>query len=238
MIDVTTIATLRPDILDRTLASIRRYVRSHHIFFLILDIAPVGENGFCQQDVYDVAKTHFGLIRCRMETVSPQAEAQKWVWSKAVTKFVLQWEDDWEALSVVDLDRDVLPKFDANPRLAMVFFDRHGKSVRDYPGYHGMFKQAGNRYFMRVKHKNFGGPPALIRQSFIRAALPLLKDDECLDVTCERQDAQEFLRQWDFGVLTAEDNNGLVRDIGKAWMKKNGFKKIKRGAKGFHWLKI
>ena len=64
--------------------------------------------------------------------------------------------------------------------------------------------------------------------------MPYMRDDECLDVTCERADVQGFLKRWKFYVWTHCDGP-VVRDIGKVWMKKNGFKKDKRSSVGFRW---
>jgi hypothetical protein len=234
-IDITTIATIRPDILRTTLGSLKKYLCYPGGFRLILDIAPVGEKGRDRVDVIWVAKDFFTHQTVRLLDVSHQAEAQKWVWSISSSPQVVQWEDDWQLLRKICV-REVCSIF-ADPTVAMVSFDREGKSAKDYSGYKNMFEQVDRNLYRRIKHLNFGGPPAIINREYLKWALPYMRDNECLDVTCERADAQGFLRGWKFYVMT-HDDGPLVRDIGKAWMKKNGFKKEKRSSEGFRWQKI
>ena len=235
-IDITTISTIRPSIIEKTFQSVKEnFCIAGHNFRLILDVAPIGENGYTRADVVEVGERYFDHRVVRLVKSSPQAEAQKWVWSVSTSDYVLQWEDDWELLRRICF-RELVLNF-VDPTLAMVFFDREGKSVKDYKGYKGMFKQLDDNLYERTEYFNFGGPPALISQKFLQQALPYMRNNECLDVTCERADVQGFLKGWKFYVSTHPDGP-VVRDIGKPWMKKHGFKKDKRSAVGFRWLKV
>jgi hypothetical protein len=235
-IDITTISTIRPDIIKQTFQSLAKYLCCKGGFRLILDVAPVGEDGIERMDVVKVAKDFFPRQIVRLLDVSNQSEAQKWAWSMALSDYVVQWEDDWQLLHRLCLEqvKDIMIN---DSKVAMIFFDREGKSVKDYPGYEGMFKQIDDNLYQRVKHLNFGGPPALISREYLKWALPYVQDNECLDVTCARSDSQDFLKCWKFYVLTS-DQGPFVRDLGKPWMKAHGMRRIKRTSVGMKWVKV
>jgi hypothetical protein len=238
-IDITTISTLRPDVLWSALISVRDNLRWAPGFRLILDVAPVPAcSECCQTDVVGAALRIFPNLISRTNTVSLQAEAQKWVWGRAESEFVVQWEDDWVLLIPVDLAR-VLMFFEDRPRLAMLFFDRREKPVEYHPGYQGMFEEVEPGFFLRTTAKNFGGPPAVIRRSYLRMALEFMNDNEALDLTCRRPECQAFLEQWEFGVLTDPAGRaGLVEDIGKRWRAVRGLRMRKDTPLGVQWEKV
>lgn len=234
-IDITTISTLRPDVLWVALNSVKNNLHYLGDFRLILDVAPIGDERVKQSDVVRVAKHIFPNILARTNAVSMQAEAQKWVWWRSESPFIIQWEDDWNLLHPIGL-RIILKHFEQRPNLAMVFFDRREKPVGNYSGYQGMFSEVEPGFYLRNTFKNFGGPPAVIRRSYLNAALPFLRDDEALDITCRRPECQEFLNRWEFGVL--EDplgRSGLVEDIGKPWREKRGLRMRKDTPVGVRW---
>lgn len=234
-IDIAMISTLRPDIITTTLSSIKSRVKYGGDLRLILDVAPVGEKGVTQADIADVARGFFDNVVARTRRVSLQAEAQRWVWSKSTSEHVLQWEDDWEAMANIDLDK-LVPLFDRHPECAMVFLDRVGKSVRAYEGYRGMFERVETGVYKRIKHKNFGGPPALVCRPFLLGVCEHIKDNESLDTTCRAKAGQRFLRPWEF-LVYAPNNRGLVRDIGKPWLAARGLRMEKKSSKGVRWVK-
>ena len=127
-IDITTISTIRPGIIETTFASLKKNLCiGDQEFRLILDIAPIGEKNKTRADVEAVAKHYFDWRVVRVIDESLQAEAQIWVWSVANSDYIVQWEDDWELLRKVCF-KDVVLAF-VDPAVAMVFFDREGKSV-------------------------------------------------------------------------------------------------------------
>lgn len=238
-IDITMIATMRPEVITQTLGSITQYVKCKSGLRLILDVAPVGvDEGVNQEDIVAIAKEIMGdeNVIARTRKVSLQAEAQRWVWSRSESEHVLQWEDDWVATRTVNLD-NIIPLFDEFPDTAMVFIDRVGKSVRNYQGYHGMFRNVKRNVYRRIKHKNFGGPPAVICRPFIVGVCNHIKDDESLDITCRTKAGQKFLKDWEFLVYSTSPH-GMVSDIGKMWRAQHGLKMSKKTKYGVRWEKI
>lgn len=236
-IDITTIATLRPEVLRRALASVRERLIFEGNWRLILDVAPVGDLRWSQSEVIAAAREVFPSMVARANSVSHQAKAQKWVWNQANTDFILQWEDDWVLMCPLEI-AGVLKIFENRPKLGMIFFDRAEKPVATYPPYQGMFDQVHPGFYLRRRAKNFGGPPAVIRREYLFGVLPFVRACESLDTTCRSPEAQAFLANWEIGVITnpVDEPQGLVKDIGKEWRQARGFKMKKNTPWGVRWL--
>ncbi len=241
MIDIVMTASIRPMIVQKTLLSIKRYI-DYRPLRLIVDVAPVGDPAFTQQDVVDVIKTEFNSIghlcsTTRVLSDSPQAEALKWTWRTSSTDFVLQWEDDWVLRKELWMD-DVLRIMKGSDNLGMLYFDRYKKSILDYPGYEGVFSKVYNNWASRVKGKSLGGPPAILQQRYIKKVLPILKDNVCLDTLSPTRIAQAVLHSFVTGVYVGLDRKGnYVEDIGKAWRKQHNLKMVKKTDRGVTWIK-
>jgi hypothetical protein len=234
-IDITMIAALRPSVVNKTLQSLTSNVKTEKSLRLIMDVAHVGEAGVKQKDIVDIAKSHFDDVVSRTRRVSLQAEAQRWVWNSSLSEHVLQWEDDWVLSTEIDVDKVGL-LFDRYPNTAIIFMDRIGKSVRDYEGYRGMFERVEGGVYRRVKHKTFGGPPALVCRPFLLGVCEHIKDNESLDTTCRTPEGQRFLKDWE-NLVFAPNERGLVYDIGKRWRREQGLVMKKKTNKGVLWVK-
>ncbi len=246
-VDICMTAALRPDIVVQTLESIKTNMSLmvsaafFHSFRLIVDIANVGDTQYTQQDVVDaIGNTVPGwdvIIRA-LPAGSVQAEALRWTWETSDSSFILQWEDDWVLEKPTSL-QVLLRAFLSFKRLGMLYLDRTGKSVLDYPGYSkGTFEKVGNGFYRRKKGKSLGGPPAVLSRQYINAVMPLLDGVTCLDVLSPTKKAQKVLSNWDLFVFTGLDNKGsLVRDIGKEWRASRGLKMVKNTERGVTWVK-
>ena len=242
MIDITmTAIVLRSEILRETLISLVKNLKYSNPLRLIIDVAPAANSSFTQHDLYKVASTYFdnAHLICRMVEESKQAEAIKWMWSKSESDFVLHWEDDWVLTRGLDLDK-IENLFFKHYTLGMLYFDRCQKSVLDYPGYKGVFAQSemAPSIYIRLKGKSLGGPPALLRKSYKEAVLPLMKDNECLDITSRTKGAKKLLEEWETCVYVGESGKGrLVKDIGTAWRESKGLKMKKNTPRGVTWVR-
>ena len=238
MIDVAMTASIRPDVIIRTLESIGTNI-TYRPLRLIVDISHVGEvHKYSQDYCIEVIKnccTQYGIdLVYRKLPLSLQAEALKWTWSKADTDFVLQWEDDWVLLQKIDIT--VLMQLMNKHQFGMLYFDRYKKSVVDYPGYKGVFNKLTNNTYVRIKGKSLGGPPALLKKEYIKAVLPLIKDEVCLDTISPTKEVQEVLKNWSIGVYYHTKGN-LVKDIGKEWKERNNLIMRKNTKVGVQWIK-
>ena len=239
MIDITmTAIACRPEILEQTLVSLSENLKSSKPLRLIIDIAPGRELGGSQGLLFSIAMLYFEQeLICRMVDPSLQAEAIKWAWLRSNAEFVLHWEDDWVLTRGLDLDK-VEECFDFYPNIGQVFFDRYKKSVLDYPGYKGKFTKVNPTFYLRNMPTGLAGPPALLLNDYKSGVLPLIKNNQCLDITSRGNAAKEFLSLWRVGMYMGEDGKGnLVKDIGKSWRVERGLKMKKKTPRGVTWIK-
>ena len=245
MIDITMTACIRPDIFERTLKSIGENI-DYRPLRLIVDVAPIGitnkySSEYMVEFIQSICNKYDIQVTTRALAVSWQSEALRWTWKEAITPYVLQWEDDWVLRQKLDLYMlvDLMQK---HYNIGMIYFDRYQKSVLTHKQYKGFFINSKSAYndniYIRIKDKTLGGPPALLSREYMRQVIPIIKDNECLDITSESKKAQELLKSWILCVYTGDGNKGnLVEDIGKEWLANHNFKRIKRTDKGVQWIK-
>jgi hypothetical protein len=235
IIDIAMTAALRPDILAQTLHSINENLRWRDGFRLIIDIAPVGDSQFTQDDVEQVAYSFFPDSIVRKLPVSHQAEALKWSWRAAESKYIFQWEDDWILRSSVDVSR-ILDFAQQDFNCAMIYLDRFKKPVCSYPGYSGAFRYLRDGFWERLKGKSLGGPPALLSKRYADAVCDMITGYDCLDTLSHKESVRHFLSQWNIYVYTGNQRDGLVEDIGKQWKLDRGLIRTKRSSVGVKWI--
>jgi hypothetical protein len=124
-IDITMTAVVRPAIVDQVLRSIvERICKEYRDYFrLIINIDPVGEKDFTQQDVLRVAREHFPYIKARMPDTPSFPLALRWCWEQAETEYVLHTEDDFKFAKDIDIEH-AISVLDRHKKLAMLRFDR------------------------------------------------------------------------------------------------------------------
>ena len=95
MLDITTTATIRPNLFRQTLKSF-----TDNLFVnrkecrLILNVDPIGED-VDPVKVVEVGKSFFDNIIYNIPDKSNFAQACKWCWSNTNSEFVFHLEDDW-----------------------------------------------------------------------------------------------------------------------------------------------
>jgi hypothetical protein len=242
MIDIVMTAAIRPEIVKRTLLSIRDNI-DYRPLRLIVDIAPVGDPDNTQEKTLEMIQSICNkysaiIVIPRMLVISYQAEALRWTWKEALSDYVFQWEDDWVLRRPVKMN-NLISIMEKHPKLGMLYLDRHRKSVLDYPGYRGVFKRHNKRLYIRKKGKSLGGPPALLRKTYMQDVIPLIQDKVCLDTMSHMPATKLLLSSWDLAVYMGESGKGnLVDDIGKEWRKKKKLKMVKKTNQGVQWQKI
>lgn len=96
-IDITTTATLRPEILEKTFSFFWEHIFSHYDYDyrLIINVDPIGDESYSQEDVLDVAKSFFSHINYNFPDKNSFPKAVKWVWSHSYSDYVFHLEDMW-----------------------------------------------------------------------------------------------------------------------------------------------
>ena len=227
-IDITMVASLRPDVVRKTLTSLKKNLIYDGKFRLIFTVAPTGQTEYTQHDLIKIIQPFFNKNITRISNSLSQAEAQKWVWQKSKSDFVLQWEDDWVLLEPLKIKN--LFNILNSDTAAMFFFDVKRKTiVGKAQRYKSFFKKVQPNIYLRTGNQTFGGPPALVSQKFIQQSLTRLEDNERFDRTANKPDNQKFLQGYNFYVYTSPHNSrGIVADIGRKWMTKINMKKNRK----------
>jgi len=105
MIDITMTATVRPYILERTLDSFFENMlkNTKRDLRLILNVDPIGDEDYRQEDVLIVAKKYFKDIVYNFPDKPGFCEAVIWCWKNTVAPYIFHLEDDWILMRNVDL---------------------------------------------------------------------------------------------------------------------------------------
>jgi hypothetical protein len=230
-IDITMTATLRPEIITRTLDSILNCVigRKTDRFRLILNIDRIGDKVKPKEIIRPAAERFKDLIFNIADSPS-FPKAVKWVWSQATARFIFHIEDDWifsRKIEVDDMIR-ILDKYEEVSSLRLSKYNTRPSEVIKQFECKWRYNEDGF-YIADRWEKQFGLNPILIKKQFIDEALPRMVDH----VNPEKQFrmSQEYMvpviKKWKYGLYTTPGAKALVTDIGRDWSKPRGFLKPK-----------
>jgi len=221
-IDVVTIGTLRPDILEFTLLSFhRKFLRQFQRARLIINIDPIGDERRSTDDVLRICAKYFSEITHRCPDQPHFATAVKWAWEQVETEIFLHLEDDWLLKRKVDATR-IVRGFEADPDLASLRFNLTRNPSR------------GPLYFQ--------GPslnPSVIRRRFLEEVLPFFSPhlDPEKQYTYPNDARREVLAHWRHMLYGEPGEASYVLDIGKKWRRFHGFAKWQPGSGELSWRK-
>lgn len=245
-LDICTTATLRPGILDRTLASFRKHLFREGLaeYRYIINVDPAGE-GCPAEDVLAVARRHFDEVVFNAPDEPNFPRAVRWCWMQLRSEYMFQLEDDWELLEPIDLS-DMARIMDERPALAQLRLSMFpGKGTPERP----LLRQ-WNRYIdwngeffevPRERKRSLGycGHPAIMRSAFIERVRGHLVDRWCPEKTLKGHSAlmRHILAQWEFGVYHQPFARPTIRDIGRRWRAEQGWYKH-RGHSFHRWIPL
>lgn len=233
MIDLTVTACIRPQIIRRTLSSFKRNLFKDVPCRLILNVDQVGEYG-TKYEIYNIAQQFFKGI-CRITETPSFPEAFIWTWSQTKRDFVFHLEDDWELLRPVDIYAmfRIMEKYEDLAVLRLPYKSTGLQSAKNWKyffPFNGDFFECPEELRQEV---GFCGHPSLIRGEFVRRAVVHLDPKKNPEKQFHHGNPgliAEVLR-WRYGVYAGPNEPAAIRDIGRKWMVKEGFKKA--GNKAF-----
>jgi len=223
-LDITTTATIRPHILEKTLRSFVRNLFRGFDCRLIINIDPVGDARHTVEDVLAVARKHFSTVIWRIPETAHFTRAVKWTWSQVESDFFFNLEDDWQLVHCLSLGK-MLEVMAANPRLAILRLPK-GQSTMDRCQVSAASTER-KWYIWNGSYweppagmpGNYCGMPSLIRTEWMRPVLKDMPDD----VNHERfskllaRDGDPRIGLWTFGAYTDRDVELTCQDIGRTW---------------------
>ena len=104
MIDITTTATIRPDIFRTTLSTFcNKLFTDKSQYRLIINVDPIGDDKD-PIEIIDIAKEFFTNILVNIPQKPNFAQAVKWCWERTTSEFVFHLEDDWKLRKNIDIN--------------------------------------------------------------------------------------------------------------------------------------
>jgi len=214
-IDITTSATVRPDILERTFSSFREnLLNDNHEYRLVINIDPIGELDKTPDDVLAVARKHFSNVIHRIPESPCFTDAVMWCWGQAESDLIFHLEDDWEMVRAIDLDQllatiSELPKYDS-----FLLCRRKMKGSND----------STNRV-QTVSRLSLN--PNFIRKRFVHKAITLMSVSKNPEKQLRKVDPEcgPFIKSTHHVRYTEQGSGIIVRDIGREWIEKMRYAK-------------
>jgi hypothetical protein len=199
-------AVLRPSILDKTLSSFCEKITPYlSVEKTVCNVDLVGER--CGfEDVVKVVRRYFPDAIVAKSDWPCFTRAVITPWQMAETPYIFNLEDDWELLRPVDLG-SMVTVMNHNPGIAALCLPR-----------------------VPIKCNRFTQNPALIRRSWAMEAVKGLSLKESVEVQL-----QGLFSEWVFSMYPYYQGKPYIKDIGRPWRCRMGFKKPKRGFKS--WIK-
>jgi len=250
VIVITTTATLRPEILAKTLETFRSNLFTDEALRLfptelILNIDPAGHGS--ATSVMEIARAYFPVSAVRCPAAPSFPKAFMWAWLTAAqhktARYVFHLEDDWELMGPVSLE-DMIRTIEQTSDLGVLRLPAFFAGKVSMKNWNIHFPWNGQFYEcpedLRIA-AGFCGHPSLIRMEFVRNAAPLLEGSRNPEKQFHRGGPSLLLKEvakWRYGVWGAPGRPPIIRDIGRQWMIKNSM--AKSGSKAFftNWEKV
>lgn len=223
-IDITMTATLRPEILRRTLSSFCENIFTDiERYRLIINIDQVGDKTK-PKNIIKVCKLFFKdeQIVYRVSETPSFAGAVIWVWSQVKSPWVFHLEDDWKVVRPVNIDDMIRIMKKHSLASLRLDKDRTGKSK-------------STKKYGYVTYPKISLNPTLFTGSFIKNIAPLLdprlNPEKQLRIGKGIEPRGKYLKKFKHGIYTKLSTRPMVIDIGRLWMRKSiyakrtGFKK-------------
>jgi len=241
-IDITTTATIRPEILDKTLRSFTRCIfHERDRYKFIINIDPIGDKGKKKEEVLEVAKKYFNNVICNFPNKPGFTKAVMWLWSHTDSDYVFHLEDDWFISHNINIDNmvhilDIYSKI-CSVRLSKGQIAAAKKVIKPISCPYIQSEDIGKfQLFPRLSLN-----PTLFRGDFVREAAKVMtiklnpesqlvkrfaiKKEKKGKGDCNSQQIEELLSKWDHSVLMVNNGRPVVKDIGLMWRNKHGIQR-------------
>lgn len=197
---------------------------------IIINVDPVGHHEDSMWSV-DLCRGFTDDVVFNCPDTPSFGKAFKWVWSQVTADWVLNLEDDWKLMVVVDI-KDIFEILEKFQKLALLRFpfDFAGKDTILAWG-KVPFEWNGD-YFKCVKMNwAYCGHPSIIKGSWVKGMRPFVK--AVLDPEKQFRHTNPLLikevLKYDYGLFSGPYHGPYIKDIGREWMKKEGWEKVRHG---------
>lgn len=220
IMDFTTPAMARPDILDRTYSSFSKNLKGIDLkecrLFINIDPLPADVN---RTKVAAVAKKYFKEVHANYPDKANFTAACNWLWSNAETEYIFHIEDDWQLIKEVSVKR-MLNYFKQHSELMEVCLRAYRYKYITCPLSPNIMHK---RYYKAVAGKldENANPEVQLRGKKFGIEMPA----PALGVACKGK------------IIACPEKQGnvVIEDIGRRWLKKSKFKKPKKKGGFISW---
>jgi len=239
-IDVTMTATLRKDIITKTLSSFKRMFTPDHEYTLYINIDPIGED-IIPEEIYLIARQYFKRVIPNYPKTSGFCNAFKWCIENTTADIIFHLEDDWELLRPFNIN-SLLHIMDLHPSLGAIRLNRGFAILKD--GHTINLKTSmGDRFekfalfnnLLRVGyviHPDVSFNPGVFNGKYLRKV--------CQYIVPPENPEDQFLKmhlnkEWDkipnllHAIYIGDGFEIVTRDIGRPWMDDSKYEKPDSG---------
>ena len=231
-LDITMTATLRPEIISKTLNSIKTHIVGKDVEpRLIVNIDPIGEQ-IRQKDILKVIEKNFSNVIYNFPKEPSFAKAVRWVWQQSESDFIFHIEDDWIFSKKILVSNmiNILNKYRELSSLRLCKYRIPNCDV--FKMFDSKWRYNNDGFYVSDDwRRQFGLNPILIRRKFLDEVLPRMVDN----VNPEKQfrESQEYMRdiikKWKYAIYAQPGWSAVAIDIGRRWEGKKLYSKPKVG---------
>lgn len=231
-IDITITATLRPELLERTLQSFFSNMFLDWPVRAIINVDYAGGPVSAVSEIQRIMRKYFSRIVMILSETPHFGRAFHKVWSLAGTdcRYVFHLEDDWELTRFLPIGC-LIEEMSKDSKLAILRLPQNDAPlVGDYKDwnlfypYNGCFYEVPKQLLPTV---GFCGHPSLIRSDFVRTSLMFLDRDlnpeKQLKGICRGR--IKWLSNCRLGVFCRPGESKAIVDIGRKWREEKGIGK-------------
>lgn len=247
--DITCTATLRPDLLDRTLSSFTKNLFRERIacarLIINIDYAGVEEEQYPDKllKIISVVNDYpFYEVVPRYCTKPHFPTAFCWCMDQIKNKYFFHLEEDWELLFPIDFDA-MWNLFDRHGDLAHLRLSKFASEEFRCKNWNKFLVWNGEFFEVQFDEKlviGWAGHPSLNRSSFVQECLPYINRM----VNPEKQIKGKIhpcitqsINAHRFGSFHPQNKEPSIKDTGRKWMMENGYKKKGNKAWFVNWEK-
>lgn len=236
MIDFTLVAGLRPELLIKTLDSLKD---NSDLFELkvrcICNIDPFGAEKIQNHEIVEILNSYFENILLNTPSTPSFSKAVKWLWSNTSSNQVIHFEDDWVLLEEVSFES--LFKEIGIKTKCVSLMTKH-KNLKNRKVYHDKWNTLKSiAKTKQLKKPIFTTSPCVYDGGFLRTCSELLDlnfDPEKQFYSGVNSHLENYVRPYKNKVFRGEKNQ-VIMDIGRNWHKENNIQKKSKGGVSI-WL--
>lgn len=246
--DITMTATLRPELIEKTLDSFNKYLFKKHIhkarLIINVDLISPSNSLTILQNIKDtILCCQFKEIKVNVNNNPHFARAFIWCMNQVQSKYFFHLEEDWELLCDIDFEHmiDIMKQNKTLAHLRLSQFkstSNHIKAWQNFAYWNGQFFE----YDDKTKFVDgWSGHPSLNRTSFMKKVLNIINPnnnpEKQIKGSCSKE-MFDLISDHRFGIYHYQNYTPAIKDLGRNWMIENGYRKAGNKAWFVKWEKV